>query len=131
MTDTGLPNTREEVLLVLLNRKEPQALVGESCTYDHNVNGGCAIGQCLTSKQARNMPGYGLYDEKDFNALPGRMKTLDQDFLWKIQKIHDYQINWFNYRTAEKDHDTGYVWNKGGLNQIRKIISEYNLNIKL
>ena len=129
-TKTGLPTTREEVLEILINRKTPQATTEEGCTYLHEHNGGCAIGQCVSKKTAIRMEGDGntaVSDTYNQKTLPKRLRELGVDFLEDLQGVHDCDNTWNDHDTALLGED-GLVWSEVGKKEINEIIQDYNLS---
>src|SRR5690606_23964039 len=105
--------SREELMLKLINRSTPQAydmnLNDGLCTYDKDVNGGCAIGCDISHKLSKEIYNDNANSEQVFQYLPKRLQKMGGDFLGDIQKIHDNDNNWINTITAQKGKD-GLVW---------------------
>jgi hypothetical protein len=135
-TKTGLPTTKEEALLILLNRKTPQALTrngeDEFCTYSHSVNGGCAVGQMVTKNQAEIMECEGNVSVSTAcmrGHLPKRLSKLGLEFLVELQNVHDRNSYWNDSQTGRLINNK--VWNTDGLDAINKIILDYRLDLPL
>lgn len=65
-----------------------------SCT---NESEGCAIGRFLTKAMARKFDNYSnssIQNNEIFNSLPEDLRNLGQDFLLKIQELHDGKSYW-------------------------------------
>jgi hypothetical protein len=126
----ALSKTKEELLTRLINRKQPQAMRIEidMCTYDHEVNGGCAIGSEVSKKKALELEviGGGIIDDHIFEALPKRLKKIGREFLKEVQSLHDNDINWEKGRTGESS-----VWSNRGQRRINELITEFTVNIPL
>lgn len=58
---------------------------------------GCAIGRLLSPKLQeeldKNYKGSGMKDSI-FSILPQEIQDLGQDFLWRLQSLHDIDDNW-------------------------------------
>ena len=135
--------TKEELLLSLINRQTPRAVQGKEintmCTYSHSINGGCAIGCQVKKSLAKTLDNHGAlaFDENDdegsysevFYCLPKRLQKMGHEFLSLIQSTHDEQTNYINSETAEKGKD-GLIWNARGKKEINNIISKFDLKIK-
>jgi len=126
----ALSKTKEELLTRLINRKQPQAMRIEPdvCTYDHEVNGGCAIGGEVSKKKALELEdiGSGIVDDKIYRALPRRLKKMGRDFLQQVQSLHDSNATWEQERIGES-----LAWNNYGVERINSIITEFKVNIPL
>ena len=123
----ALSKTKEELLTRLINRKQPQAY-DVDCTYDHAVNGGCAIGCEVSEKKALELEtiGGGIIDDNIYRALPRRLKKIGREFLQAVQSLHDNNINWEKGRTGKSS-----VWSNKGQRKINEIITEFKVNIPL
>ncbi len=68
------------------------------CTYYLAGKSGCAIGRLIEDKQLcvtlDGMISPGVSNERVFNMLPKKIKELGIDFLYELQKLHDYSYNW-------------------------------------
>ena len=131
-TKTGLPETREELVQMLINRKRPQAVDSDgSCTYSHSCNGGCAIGVALKKTDAEFLESNSKieFDEIILKA-PKRLSNMGLGFLEGLQMIHDLEFHWWNHEKATIGHN-GLVWSYPGVLSIKKLIKTYKLNIKL
>jgi hypothetical protein len=133
-TKTGLPETREELVQMLINRKQPQAVdSNESCTYSHNYNGGCAIGVALKKGIAELLES-NSNSNIDFDKLilkaPKRLSSMGSDFLADLQVIHDVSNSWWDYKKAIIGSN-GLVWSDEGVLRIKNLIKTYKLNIKI
>lgn len=65
-----------------------------SCT---NESKGCAIGRFLPKAMARKFDNYSnssIQNNEIFNSLPEDLQNLGQDFLLKIQELHDGKSYW-------------------------------------
>ena len=126
----ALSKTKEELLTRLINRKQPQAMRIEVdvCTYDHEVNGGCAIGGEVSKKKALELEdiGSGIVDDKIYRALPRRLKKMGRDFLQQVQSLHNSNATWEQERIGES-----LVWSNYGMERINSIITEFKVNIPL
>jgi hypothetical protein len=132
-TKTGLPTTKEELVQMLIDRKQPRA-VRESgtCTYLHSENGGCAIGMAVTEASAIKMEGLSgctINTAIREGLAPKRLTKMGKGFLKDLQEIHDEVDNWFNSKTA-KLGGNGLVWDEEGVSHINNLITKYKLNIK-
>lgn len=119
--------TKEEILLKLIERKEPMATAVLGCTYDHGYNGGCAIGCLIESELAGDISGI-VRDV--IHKLPEPIAQHGVAFLSDLQFIHDGPNHWVNWKTAEPSTD-GYVWNHKGIELINKMIRFYKLKLPL
>ena len=91
--------TREELFLKLVNRKEPRAQGNKGiCVYSHNVNGGCAIGCDIRQSLALKLDSFelghdtGVNNPDVFNSLPNRLRKMGQMFLADLQHLHDCHL---------------------------------------
>ena len=131
-TKRGLPTTREELVLMLINRKQPQSVDSDlNCTYSHNFNGGCAIGVALTKKVAEF-----LQQGDQFISIgevllkaPKRLSSMGVDFLSDLQSVHDSDRFWWDCEEGEIGRN-GLVWNKKGVKNINKLILNHNLKLE-
>jgi hypothetical protein len=133
-TKTGLPETREELVQMLIDRKKPQAVRASSgtCTYLHSKNGGCAIGVAVTEATAIKMEGFsGCSIGVAMNSIfvPKRLTKMGRYFLGVLQTIHDVNENWWDSKKATIGSN-GLVWNDLGVGRINGLIKEYEINIK-
>lgn len=121
--------TREELLLKLINRETPMAYdEDEGCTYNQDVNGGCAIGCDISYGLSKRLAGGGgILTIKE--KLPKRLIKMGTTFLIDLQNIHDDQTNWIDDEKATKGKD-GLVWSGNGKLKINAIIRKYNLQIE-
>ena len=64
------------------------------CSYEHSVNGGCAIGRKCTKAQAEKLEKKtgGVYDV--WRLLPDKLKRLEMSFLDTVQSLHDGETYW-------------------------------------
>lgn len=126
--------TREELLLSLIHRKEPRAVNdrGGACTYRHSHYGGCAIGCQVRPSTARRLesPGGPINTSGLHLILPKRMQMMGKSFLRDIQKIHDDSSGWVGSVEGEKGPD-GLVWNSHGKKKINGLIKRYELDVEL
>ena len=117
-TKTGLPETREELVQMLINRKQPRAAdLDDDCTYSHSCNGGCAIGVALKKTDAEFL---------ESNIV----SEFDELILHVLQVIHDTELHWWDHEKATIGYN-GLVWSNKGVLRIKKLIKTYKLNIKL
>ena len=131
-TKTGLPETREELVQMLINRKQPRAVdSSDDCTYSHSCNGGCAIGVALKKTDAELLESDSniQFDELILKA-PKRLSNMGSDFLGDLQIIHDVEFNWWDHEKATIGSNE-LVWSNEGVLKIKKLIKTYKLNIKL
>jgi hypothetical protein len=133
-TKTGLPTTREELVQTLIDRRNPQAKRadgGGKCTYLHSRNGGCIVGGAVSSATAIRMEGAngcGISQTIDNKTLPKRLVKLGEGFLVEVQYVHDDITNWWDFKIANIGSN-GLVWNKRGVDEINKIINDYDLTM--
>jgi hypothetical protein len=132
-TKTGLPTTREELVQMLINRKTPQARRTPNgiCTYLHSANGGCAVGMAVSSATAIRMEGKrgcSIGEAIDNKTVPKRLSIFGEDFLLRVQTIHDNHETWWGLESA-KIGSNGLIWNKTGVHMINEIIKEYGLTM--
>lgn len=111
---------KTEMLQSLLDREQPRAFdkLSFSCTYDHSVNGGCAIG-CQIQKSLAKDLGRGSL-EVVFTFLPKRLRDMGIDFLRDIQDIHDLENNY---------NEDGIGWNEKGLKQIENLANHHKIKL--
>ena len=123
----ALSKTKEELLTRLINRKQPQAY-DITCSYYHQVHGGCAIGCEVSEKKASELEliGGGIIDDNIYRALPRRLKKIGREFLQAVQSLHDHTRSWEKERTEES-----LVWSNYGMERINSIITEFKVNIPL
>ena len=126
--------TREELVLKLINRKEPQAVkktkgkfATEPCVYNQDFNGGCAIGCDVRPSLSRSMPQGSVEYREVFDELPKRLRDMGSDFLHKVQRVHDNVENWNDTKSAKLLN--GLVWNELGVMRINQIIDKFELKI--
>tara|TARA_R110000822_G_scaffold27129_1_gene81255 strand:+ start:572 stop:976 length:405 start_codon:yes stop_codon:yes gene_type:complete len=132
-TKTGLPETREELVQILIDRKQPMSLVEKDCcSYLHSSNGGCAIGVAVTKSTAIKLEitNSCITYKSMLKILPKRLSSMGSDFLSDVQEIHDNEDNWWNYCTA-KIGENGLIWNDEGVGEIKKVIEKYKLDLKI
>jgi hypothetical protein len=131
-TKTGLPETREELVQMLINRKQPQAVDSDgNCTYSHGFSGGCAIGVALKKGGAEFLESNSsLQFDELILKTPKRLSNMGLDFLGDLQNIHDVEFNWWDHEKATIGSN-GLVWSNEGVLRIKKLIKTYKLNIKL
>jgi hypothetical protein len=71
-----------------------------SCMYYLEGKAGCAIGRHVPDKDlcrkwdAKSDLGTGVTDDSIFDALPENLHELGQDFLNRVQDLHDSDSNW-------------------------------------
>ena len=131
-TKTGLPETREELVQMLINRKQPRAVdSSDACTYSHSCNGGCAIGVALKKTDAELLASdfVSNFDELILKT-PKRLSNMGVEFLYGLQSIHDTCRNWWDHEKATIGSNE-LVWSNEGVLRIKKLIKTYKLNIKL
>lgn len=111
---------KTEMLQSLLDRKQPRAFnkLNLSCTYDHSVNGGCAIGCQINKKLSKELDVQALVSV--FECLPKRMQKMGLTFLKRIQLIHDLETNY---------NEDGIGWNEEGLKKIKKLAKENGIDL--
>ena len=63
-----------------------RAVLGQSCTYRHSANGGCAVGRLVPEHLAETLYGRVAYC---FNRLPNDVQELGLKFLRCLQNFHD------------------------------------------
>jgi len=86
------------------NRSKVEGKTG--CTYlpAHSNSQGCAIGRLIEDKAlCKEFDSFGVSgvgNEKVFEKLPLELKYLGQNFLNRVQQLHDW----------------GHFWSEGGLN---------------
>ena len=131
-TKTGLPETREELVQMLINRKQPRAAdLDDDCTYSHSCNGGCAIGVALKKTDAEFLESNSdLQFDELILKTPKRLLNMGSDFLGNLQIIHDVKFHWWDHEKATIGYN-GLVWSNKGVLRIKKLIKTYKLNIKL
>ena len=132
-TKRGLPTTREELVLMLINRKQPRAvdLDGE-CTYSHSSNGGCAIGVAVTTGVAEflQLGSDQLISIKEgLLGVPKRLLSMGVVFLEDLQAIHDEDECWWESEKATIGSN-GLIWNEDGVKHINKLILNHNLKLE-
>lgn len=120
-----IPKTREDFLKSTIEHFNSDALgldSGGHCSYE----GGCAIGRFLNSALAKqfDLGKVGNPTSVDntviFNLLPEELKVLGQDFLEKVQKLHDNPAYWSKDGLSPR----GKIWAK-------HISHLYKLNITI
>lgn len=121
---------REDLVKVLINRKTPRAYNIEKgyCVYDHNVNGGCAIGCVLDKDLAESLGGDSVLNDTVLVKLPDNIIRLGDLFLSDIQVIHDDENNWIEPNEALLKNDI--VWSNEGIVRINNLIDNYGINLK-
>tara|TARA_R110002167_G_C12522887_1_gene638362 strand:+ start:157 stop:558 length:402 start_codon:yes stop_codon:yes gene_type:complete len=131
-TKTGLPETREELVQMLINRKQPQAVDSDdNCTYSHSCSGGCAIGVALKKGGAEFLESNSnLQFDELILKTPKRLSNMGLGFLGDLQMIHDVEFHWWDYKKATIGRN-GLVWSNEGVFRIKELIKTYKLNIKL
>jgi hypothetical protein len=135
-TKTGLPTTREELVLMLINRKQPQARGTGACTYLHSINGGCAIGVAVSAATATKMEGKGniaISKIIENRILPSRLEVMGIRFLETLQGIHDYKMNFWSTKNANTEAEigsNGLIWNEDGVKEINHLIRTYDLKLE-
>ncbi len=84
---------------------------GNGCVYSPvaDISEGCAIGRHIKDKElcARlDTPEFGGVNlDKTFDALPKKLQKLGQEFLKKIQELHDVSTNWNDKGLSEQGKD--------------------------
>lgn len=119
VNQTNYSETREELFLNLILRNRPRAYgrghegyIG--CVYNHDVYGGCTIGEEVSPEEAEELDRIGnpVSDNDVYEVLPQRLQDMGQDFLVSMQMLHDI-----------------YFGTPKFIPQARKVAEKYNLAI--
>lgn len=65
-----------------------------SCSYSHNLNGGCAIGRKLSPEKAELMAEDYIQCSGNYEKLPMNLYLLGVCFLMLVQELHDNSYYW-------------------------------------
>lgn len=78
----------------------------KQCVYSPSENSpGCAIGRLLTPELCEELDKAfpsSVGERKVFNRLPEEIQVLGQDFLVKLQQLHDQSDNWNEIGLTQK-----------------------------
>ena len=124
-------HSKEEYLLDMLEYYTPdptnrRAIFGTACVYKPTqTSDGCAIGRRLPLEVVDKIPFMATVKHiiplaKKLN-IPNWMVNLGTDFLYSVQRLHDFKDNW-NSRSGLSYH---------GRNSLIAIIRDNNLDGKL
>lgn len=68
-----------------------------------NISEGCAIGRKIPRELQEELDKLGgVSNNEVFEKLPVELQKLSQNFLTKIQNLHDYSINWNKLGISER-----------------------------
>ncbi len=118
--------TREQVLkeTVEFYNLGNRAIQGDNCYYITNCGNKCAVGRLLTDKECHRIENFSITGIGDFYAsefeeyLPEKVAELGQEFLGKLQELHDWANNWT---------ETGI--SKEGIEVANNIIKRFKLEL--
>lgn len=62
------------------------------CMYNHDFNGGCAVGRLIPKELAARLSG--IISRSHLKLLPDEVAELGLEFLEQLQSLHDVKANW-------------------------------------